>query len=133
VGSHRVVPDISMSAACTGAVNVYQSFRGQPAGWYALCGTSEATPMFAGIVALADQVAGRPLGLINPALYKLASEHAPGIVSVRSGNTTVSFQQGGRSHTVRGFGARTGYNLAAGLGTVNAQYLVTELARLAGH
>jgi subtilase family serine protease len=133
VGSRRGVPDISMSAACTGAVNVYQSFGGQPAGWYALCGTSEATPLFAGIVALADQVAGRPLGLINPALYKLASEHAPGIVSVRSGNTTVSFQQGGRSHTVRGFGARTGYNLAAGLGTVNAQYLVTELARLAGH
>ena len=30
VGSHRGVPDISMSAACTGAVNVYQSFGGQP-------------------------------------------------------------------------------------------------------
>jgi len=133
VGRHRGVPDISMSAACTGAVNVYQSFGGQPPGWYALCGTSESTPLFAGIVALADQVAGHPLGLINPALYKLASEHAPGIVSVRSGNNTVSFRQGGRRHTVRGFGARSGYNLAAGLGTVNARYLVTELARLAGH
>ena len=132
VGSHRGVPDISMSAACTGAVNVYQSFGGQPPGWYALCGTSEATPMFAGIVALADQVAGHPLGLINPALYKMASEHSRGIVSVRSGNTTVSFRQGGRSHTVRGFGARAGYNLAAGLGTVNGQYFVPELARLAG-
>jgi subtilase family serine protease len=132
VGGHRGVPDISMSAACNGAVNVYQSFGGQPAGWYALCGTSEATPLFAGIVALADQVAGRPLGLINPALYKLASEHAPGIVSVRSGNNTVSFRQGGRSHTVRGFSARSGYNLAVGLGTVNARYFVTELARLAG-
>jgi subtilase family serine protease len=65
VGSHRGVPDISMSAACTGAVNVYQSFGGQPPGWYALGGTSEATPLFAGIVALADQVAGHPLGLIN--------------------------------------------------------------------
>ena len=133
VGSHRGVPDISMSAACTGAVNVYQSFGGQPAGWYAVCGTSESTPLFAGIVALADQVAGHPLGLINPALYKLASEHAPGIVSVRSGNNTVSFRQGGRTHTVRGFSARSGYNLATGLGTVNAQDLVPELARLAGH
>jgi subtilase family serine protease len=132
VGNHRGVPDISMSAACTGTVNVYQSFGGQPAGWYALCGTSEATPLFAGIVALADQVAGHPLGLINPALYKMASEHSRGIVSVRSGNTTVSFRQGGRSHTVRGFGARAGYNLAVGLGTVNAQYFVPELARLAG-
>ena len=122
-----------MSAACTGAVNVYQSFGGQPPGWYALCGTSEATPLFAGIVALADQVAGRPLGLINPALYELASEHAPGIVSVTSGNNTTSFRLGGRIRTVRGFAARSGYSLAAGLGTVNAQYLVTELARLAGH
>ena len=132
VGGHRGVPDISMSAACTGAVNVYQSFGGQPAGWYALCGTSGSTPMFAGIVALADQVAGHPLGLINPALYKMASAHLPGLVSVRSGNNTVSFRQGGRSHTVHGFGARAGYNLAAGLGTVNAQYFVPELARLAG-
>jgi len=103
-----------MSAACTGAVNVYQSFGGQPVGWYALCGTSEATPLFAGIVALADQVAGHPLGLINPALYKLGSEHAPGIVSVGSGNNTVAFRQGGRAHQVGGFGARSGYNLAAG-------------------
>jgi subtilase family serine protease len=132
VGSHRGVPDISMSAACTGAVNVYQSFGGQPAGWYALCGTSEATPLFAGIVALADQVAGHPLGLINPALYKMAAEHSRGIVSVRSGNTTVSFRQAGRWHRVRGSAARAGYNLAAGLGTLNARYFVPELARLAG-
>jgi len=132
VGAHRGVPDISMSAACTGAVNVYQGFGGQSAGWYALCGTSEATPLFAGIVALADQVAGHPIGLINPALYRLAAEHAPGIVSVRSGNNTVSFRQGGRSRTVHGYSARSGYNLAVGVGTVNAQYFVAELARLAG-
>src|ERR1019366_2781267 len=63
VGSQRGVPDISMSAACNGAVNAYQSFAGQPAGWYPVCGTSEATPLFSGIVALADQMAGHPLGL----------------------------------------------------------------------
>jgi subtilase family serine protease len=132
-GKHRGVPDISMSAACTGTVNVYQSFGGQPAGWYPVCGTSESTPLFAGIVALAAQLAGRPLGAINPALYKLASQHAPGIVSIRSGNNTVTFRQGGRSHTVRGFGARAGYNLATGLGTINGALLVPELASLAGH
>jgi subtilase family serine protease len=131
VADHRGVPDISMSAACNGAVNIYQSFAGQSAGWYALCGTSEATPLFAGIVALADQVAGHSLGLINPALYKLAARHAPGIVRVTSGNNSVSFRQGGRNHTVRGYSARPGYNLAAGLGTVNAADFVPELARLA--
>ena len=130
-GAHRGVPDISMSAACSGAINVYQSFGGQPVGWYAACGTSESSPLFAGIVALADQVAGHRLGLINPALYRLAAEHAPGLVSIRSGNTTVSFRQGGKKHTVRGYGARAGYNLATGLGTINAQLFVPELARAA--
>jgi subtilase family serine protease len=130
-GGHRGVPDISMSASCSGAVNVYQSFAGQPAGWYAVCGTSESSPLFAGVVALADQVAGHRLGLINPALYRLAAAHAPGLVSIRSGNTTVSFRQGGRKHTVRGFSARAGYNLATGLGTINAQLFVPELARAA--
>ena len=55
-----------MSAACNGAADMYQSFGGQPAGWYPTCGTSEATPEFAGIVALADQVAGHPLGRDQP-------------------------------------------------------------------
>ena len=102
-------------------------------GWTPACGTSEATPLFAGIVALADQVAGHPLGLINPALYRLAAEGAPGIVDVRSGNNTVSFSQGGHEHTVRGFTATPGYDLASGVGTVNAAYFVRELAFAASH
>jgi subtilase family serine protease len=133
VGDHRGVPDISMSAACNGAADMYQSFAGQPAGWYPTCGTSEATPEFAGIVALADQVAGHPLGLINPYLYQLSARHAPGIVDVVTGDSTVSFRQGGRLHTVRGYRARPGYDLASGVGTVNAPEFVRELAQLADH
>jgi subtilase family serine protease len=132
VGRVRGVPDISMSAACNGAVDVYQSFGGQPAGWYPTCGTSEATPLFAGIVALADQVAHHPLGPINPALYAMAAQHRPGLVDVTSGGNTVSFTQGGRSHTVHGFTAGPGYDLASGVGTVNAADFVPELASLAG-
>jgi subtilase family serine protease len=132
VGGSRGVPDISMSAACNGAVDVYQSFGGEAAGWYPTCGTSEATPLFAGIVALADQMAGHPLGLINPALYTIAARHLPGLVDVTSGNNTVSFTQGGQSHTVHGFTATPGYDLASGLGTVNAAEFVPELASLAG-
>jgi subtilase family serine protease len=132
VGSRRGVPDISMSGACNGAADMYQSFKGQPAGWYPSCGTSEATPEFAGIVALADQVAGRPLGLINPLLYRLAAQHAPGLVDVVTGNNTVSFRQGGKLHTVHGFRARRGYDLASGVGTVNAPLFVYELAKAAG-
>ena len=132
VGDRRGVPDISMSAACNGSVDTYSTYGGAP-GWSPSCGTSEATPLFAGIVALADQVAGHSLGLINPALYQLSATRAPGIVDVTSGNNTVSFNQGGREHTVPGFTARPGYSLAAGVGTVNAEYFVPELAFLAGH
>ncbi len=132
VHGSRGVPDISMSAACSGSVNTYDSFGGAPAGWTPTCGTSEATPLFAGIVALADQVAGHPLGLINPALYQLAARHAPGIVDVTSGNNTVSFTQNGRQQTVTGFSAGPGYDLATGVGTVDARYFVPELAALAG-
>jgi subtilase family serine protease len=132
-GGSRGVPDISMSAACDGAVVTYSTFAGAPSGWSPECGTSEATPLFAGIVALADQVAGHPLGLINPALYQLAAAGQPGITDVTKGNNTVSFTQNNQQDTVQGFPARPGYDLATGLGTVNAPYFVPELARLAGH
>jgi subtilase family serine protease len=127
-GNKRGVPDVSMSAACDGAVDIYTSFGGAPAGWSTICGTSEATPEFAGIVALADQVAGHPLGLINPTLYYLSATRARGIVDVTKGNNTVSFKQGGKLVTVKGFSARPGYSLASGVGTINALYLVPELA-----
>jgi subtilase family serine protease len=132
VGNQRGVPDISMSAACNGAVDVYQGFAGQPVGWYQVCGTSEATPLFAGIVALAAQVAHHPLGLINPALYAMSAFRLPGIADVTSGNNTVSFKQNGKWYTVRGFNARPGYDLASGVGTVNGARFVPELAALAG-
>jgi subtilase family serine protease len=133
VGKARGVPDIVMSGACNGAIQVYQSFAGSPAGWYMSCGTSEATPLFAGIVALADQAAGHSLGLINPALYAMKAAHVPGLVPVTSGNNTVTFTQNGKTYTVEGYQAKAGYNLASGLGTVNAAAFVPELAAFASH
>jgi subtilase family serine protease len=128
VGSARGVPDIAMSAACNGAVDTYSTFSGAPAGWTQTCGTSEATPLFSGIVALAAQDAGHSLGLINPALYTMSERGLPGIVPVTTGNNTVSFAQGGHQHTVHGFSARAVYSLAAGVGTIDALYFVPELA-----
>ena len=129
-GARRGVPDIAMSAACDGSVYVYGSYLPGQVGWSLTCGTSEATPEFAAIVALADQVAGHPLGLLNPALYRLAARHAPGIVDVTSGNNTVSFTQGSAAKpvTVKGYPAGRGYDLVTGVGTVNASQLVYELA-----
>jgi subtilase family serine protease len=131
VGNHRGVPDISLSAAISAGVLVYGSFPGNGFlfnGWTAGGGTSEATPEFAGIVAIADQFAGRRLGLVNPALYDLYRLHAPGIVDVTRGGNTVSFPVTGGLFTVRGYSARPGYDLVTGLGTVDAAKLVPGLA-----
>jgi subtilase family serine protease len=130
VGSHRGTPDISMSAAVNGGCWVYWSFAGTGgAGWYIIGGTSEATPIFSGIVALADQVAGHRLGLINPALYLLgaASRHgAPtGLVDITSGDNSFA--------GVTGYTAAPGYDLASGWGTINAAKFVPALAFTASH
>lgn len=128
VGNARGYPDVSMSAAVDGAALVYLGFPGIGPGLYLVGGTSEATPEFAGVVAIADQAAGHSLGLLNDALYTLGEAGAPGLPDITTGNNTVSFVQDGSQYTVDGWVAGPGYDLASGLGTVNAADLVAELA-----
>ena len=129
-GAHRGVPDVAMSAACSGLVDVYVSFQGPSDVWSPACGTSEATPLFAAIVALSDQEAGHGLGPINPALYALHGGTSSGLVAVRSGNNTVGFENGSSGIvTVAGFKASASYNLVTGLGTINAARFVPALVR----
>ena len=128
VGNHRGTPDISMSAAVDGGCWVYESFEPTGAGWEIFGGTSEATPIFAGLVALADQLAAHRLGNINGPLYTLGglsrSQHPPlktGIVDITTGDNSF----GG----VTGFKAAAGYDLASGWGTVDGDAFVRALAR----
>jgi subtilase family serine protease len=123
VGNRRGTPDISMTAAVNGAAWVYGSFA--TAGWNLVGGTSEATPVFAGVLALADQVAGHRLGWINPQLYALGAMSQqgryPGLVDVTTGDNSF----GG----VAGYQAVPGYDLASGWGTIDANRFVRTLAR----
>jgi subtilase family serine protease len=128
VGSWRGTPDIAMSASVDGGALVYLSSKiVGAAGFYPIGGTSEASPEFAGIVAIADQVAGKSLGYIDPALYAMEAAKDAGLVDVKTGNNTVSFTQNGKSYTVTGYSAVAGYDMASGLGTVNAAEFVPEL------
>jgi subtilase family serine protease len=136
VGTARGVPDVSLSASVSGSVNTYTSFisvsQGVPLpGWYPEAGTSEASPLMAGEVALADQLAGHSLGPINPALYAMGDGSGSGLTDITLGNTTVTFTQGGGSVTVTGAGAAPGYDLASGLGEPNGSF-PAQLAALAG-
>lgn len=137
VGGQRGIPDVSMSAAVNGAANVYLGFTGDDdnggsndvtPGWYLIGGTSEATPEFAGIVAIADQAAHRDLGTINPTLY---ATRGVGLTDITLGNNTVSGVNPGPNDagpfSVTGYNATRGYDLASGLGTPNGARTIAEL------
>jgi subtilase family serine protease len=144
VGNSRSTPDISMSGAVNGAVDFYDTTDPNVAGWSIVGGTSEASPLFSGIVALADQVAGHSLGDLNPALYAMArSGGSDGIVPISQGSNAYTFciaadlesnsscPSNSDLVTVPGFQANGSYNLATGWGTVNAATFVPALARFA--
>jgi subtilase family serine protease len=136
VGAHRGMPDISLNAAGDGAAEFFASFpipfSSDPTAlrprFTLAIGTSEAAPLFAGLVALADQMAGERLGFLNTRLYELGLQHAPGIVDVTSGDNTFTFD----STTITGFTAGAGYDLASGWGTVDAALFVPQLASSGG-
>nr|WP_152644893.1 S53 family peptidase [Kitasatospora griseola] len=121
-GNHRGTPDISMSAAVDGAAWTYESYDPTRVGWHLTGGTSEATPIFSGIVALADQLAGHRLGQLNPRMYAMAQlpPQWSGITDVAEGDNSWD--------AVTGYKAVKGYDLASGLGTVDANRFVHSLA-----
>jgi subtilase family serine protease len=144
VGNNRGTPDISMSAAVNGAVDIYDTTDPAVGGWGIIGGTSEASPLFSGIVALADQVAGHSLGDLNPALYAMAQSRGPnGIVPISQGTNSYTFciaadvqsdascASSSDLVSVPGFNANGSYNDATGWGTVNAALFVPALARAA--
>jgi len=136
VGDARGTPDISLNAAVDGGVWTYYTFLsslGLGTPYHIIGGTSAATPEFAGLVALADQVAGQRLGDLNQALYTLGS-NGPGVFDITSGNNDIGTftnsggEDNGTFH-VPGFDAGPGYDLASGLGTVgDAAQFVPALA-----
>jgi subtilase family serine protease len=129
VGSQRGTPDISLSAAVDGAVVLYYSFDPAHVGYHLVGGTSEATPEFAGIVAMADQAAHHRLGWLNGRLYDLHGAGS-GVVDVTIGNNTYGpfTNSDNIDYTVTGYNAGPGYDLASGLGTLDAPRFVTALA-----
>lgn len=99
-GAMRSVPDITMDSQD---------------------GTSEAAPLFAGVMALATQLNHGNVGPVNPALYQILGPGgaADGIADVARGNNSTP--------TVPGFAAGPGFDVASGWGTVNASRFVPSL------
>jgi subtilase family serine protease len=137
VGGARGVPDVALSAAVDGGVVIYLGYTNTAAGlapgWYVVGGTSEASPLFSGIVAIADQAAHRDLGWLNPSLYGLGDGSRSPLTDISLGNNSVAGTQQlapetGDPFAVTGYNATPGYDLASGLGTVDGARLVGALA-----
>ena len=125
-----------MNAAIGDGVLIYNSVLGTGVWAAGAGGTSASTPEFAAIISIADQMAHKRLGLINPYLYELERRHAPGIVDITQGTNTVSFHANQQNNTgpiirIKGYDTRRGYDLVTGVGTPNAALLVPELVALA--
>ena len=98
-------------------------------GWYDIGGTSLSCPQWAGLVAIADQINGGGLGLINPALYRIGADptrYAHDFFDIATGNTNQA------DPSIPGYPATAGWDPVTGLGTPNAANLVPDLV-LAAH
>ena len=92
-------------------------------------GTSESTPLMAGVLALATQVNKADVGPINPALYRVLGPAGAqaGIADVVEGNNSVTTPDG-KTVIVPGFTAGPGFDVASGWGALNAARFVPALA-----
>ena len=133
--SSRGVPDIALQASPRTGALVYVSLPPDgnsglicgaspcSTGWYDIGGTSLATPQWAGLVAIAAQINGGGLGLINPALYKIATDpakYANDYYDITAGNNQTD-------PGVPGYPATPGWDPDTGLGTPNAALLLPDL------
>jgi subtilase family serine protease len=122
----RTTADVAYNAALYTAVLTYVGYNPDPSlnGIYFSAGTSEGAPQWAGVIALADQAAGRALGFVNPTLYGILANpatYAADFHDVTTGNNEDPYP--GCCYS-----AATGYDLPTGLGTPNVANLIHTLA-----
>jgi subtilase family serine protease len=127
IGAYRAVPDVAADASPQTGLAVVTSAGG---GKYTISGgggTSASAPLWAGLVALADQYAGRHLGFVNLALYRIGRSglYHRALHDVTAGNNTVRFPP----RTITGYRAVSGWDAVTGWGSPNASVLVPLLAR----
>jgi uncharacterized protein (TIGR03437 family) len=126
----RDVPDIALSASWSHVG--YITYTGGGSGAYG--GTSVATPEFAGFLAILNQfliwkgALSQPgLGNVNPALYRLAQTTSGMFHDVTRGDNIVPCMQDTANCATGSFGysAGPGYDLATGLGSIDATNLAS--------
>ena len=131
----RDLPDVSLFAAnglndsfyavCAADGDCQNSPSPQISGFG---GTSVASPAFAGVMALVNQAYG-PQGQANYELYPLAAKTPGAFRDVTLGTSAVPCTAGTPNCTngeLTGYAATAGYDLATGLGSIDANVMVTN-------
>jgi subtilase family serine protease len=124
IGKMRGVPDVAGDANQQGGLPIIMA-SGNQTSVNTAPGTSAATALWAALVALADQDARHDLGLVNPAIYRIArgSGYHKAFHDVTTGD---NLTLGPVSHSYQ---AGPGWDPVTGWGSPNAQTLVPLLAR----
>jgi subtilase family serine protease len=117
----RLVPDVAVSAASHDGYIINEN-----GSFWVIAGTSAASPSYAGILAVVVQKqGGAGQGNANPGLYAMLNASQSPFHATPSGSNTVP--------GVTGFTASgSAYNLATGLGSVDANLLVNVWASGSG-
>jgi subtilase family serine protease len=140
----RDLPDVSLFASNGANMSAYAicPFQGACAPGadnsteiYLVGGTSASSPAMAGIMALIDQKYGRQ-GQANFTIYPLSQQKPSAFHDVTLGNNNVNCNQGSPDcsldsngdgfYTLQKYSATTGYDLASGLGSLDANVLVSN-------
>jgi subtilase family serine protease len=126
ISATRGVPDVAADASSGRGMAFAFSEPGDGYELIGLAGTSAAAPFWAGLIALADQEAGHPLGFVNSAIYRIARGplYHQAFHDITTGNNTVVLN----GATITGYPAGPGWDPVTGWGTPDAQVLIPLLA-----
>jgi subtilase family serine protease len=128
---HRLLPDVSLTAAGHDGYLIYQE-----GSLYLAGGTSATAPSMAGIVAIVNQKSNGRNGNVNTKFYPLATSLPSIYHDVTTGSNAVPCEGGTLDCSaakpatnvgvLTGYNAGTGYDLATGLGSVDANALAAN-------
>jgi hypothetical protein len=128
----QLVSTSTYTGSCGNGFRIVDGTSTDNNGLTAYGGTSVGAPAFAGVVALISQKLGTTLGPVNKTLYGIASNattYASAFHDVTVGSNQMPCITGtGCSGGVVGYTATTGYDLATGLGSIDAANLATAYA-----
>merc|ERR1711907_393239 len=124
--SNRGYPDVAAMG------NNFAVYLDQYGGWTTIGGTSASSPTFAAVAgflnAASQKASGKPLGFLNPLLYKMYAESPDTFTDVTSGDNKCT--EDGCFSSCKGYECAKGWDPVTGLGTPVTDKMLTYVESL---